>query len=35
MCGGIHCGGLKDWSLYRGGLVTEVLHVWWNTLWGG
>ena len=19
----------------RGGLVAEVLHVWWSTLWGG
>ena len=32
MCGGIHLGRLRDWSLYRGGLVPEVLHVWWNTL---
>ena len=24
-------------GLYRevGGLVAEVLHVWWSTLWGG
>ena len=21
-------GRLRDWSLYRGGLVAEVLHVW-------
>ena len=28
-------GGLRDWSLWRGGLVAEVLHVWWSTLWGG
>ena len=27
-------GRLKDWSLQRGGLVAEVLHVWWNILWG-
>ena len=28
-------GSLRDWSLWRGGLVAEVLHVWWSTLWGG
>ena len=28
-------GRLRDWSLWRGGLVVEVLHVWWSTLWGG
>ena len=22
-------------SLWRSGLVAEVLHVWWSTLWGG
>ena len=31
MCGGIHYGRLRDWSLWRGGLVAEVLHVWWNS----
>ena len=31
ICNCTLCGG---WSLYRGGLA-EVLHVWWNTLWGG
>ena len=25
-------GRLRDCSLWRGGLVAEVLHVWWNTL---
>ena len=25
-------GRLRDWSLWRGGLVAEVLHVWWSTL---
>ena len=24
-------GRLRDWSLYGGGLVAEVLNVWWNT----
>ena len=26
------CGGrrLRNWSLYRGGLVAEVLLVWWK-----
>ena len=28
-------GRLRDLSLWRGGLVAEVLHVWWSTLWGG
>ena len=28
-------GRSKDWSLYRSGLVAEVLRVWRNTLWGG
>ena len=28
-------GRLRDWSLWRGGLVTEMLDVWWSTLWGG
>ena len=28
-------GRLRDWSLQRGGLVAEGLHVWWNILWGG
>ena len=28
-------GRLRDWSLWRGGLVAEVLHVWWTTLQGG
>ena len=28
-------GRLRDWSLKRGGLVADVLHVWWSTLWGG
>ena len=28
-------GRLMDWSLLRGGLVAEVFHVWWSTLWGG
>ena len=28
-------GRSMDWSLQRGGLATEVFHVWWNTLWGG
>ena len=23
---------LRDWSLEIGGLVAEVLHVWWSTL---
>ena len=35
MCGGVHYGRLRDLSLWRGGLVAEVLHVWWSTLWGG
>ena len=35
MCGGVHYWELKDWSLQRGGLVAEVFHVWWSTLWGG
>ena len=26
-------GKLREWSLWRGGLVAEVLHVWWSTLW--
>ena len=28
-------GRLRDWSVLRGGLVAEVLHVCWSTLWGG
>ena len=28
-------GRLRDLSLWRGGLVAEMLHVWWSTLWGG
>ena len=28
-------GRLRDCSLKRGGLVAEVLHVCWCTLWGG
>ena len=27
-------GRLRDWSLWRGGLVVEVLHVWQNTVQG-
>ena len=25
---------LPNWSVHRGGLITEVIHVWWNTLLG-
>ena len=28
-------GRLREWSLWRGGLVAKVLNVWWSTLWGG
>ena len=36
MCGGIHYGEVEGLvSVERDGLVTEVLHVWWSTLWGG
>ena len=41
MCGGIHYGeveglvSVERWSCSRGGLVTEVLYVRWNTLWVG
>ena len=28
-------GRLRDWSVWRGGLVAEVLNVWWGTLYGG
>ena len=28
-------GRLREWSLWRGGLVAEVLHVWWCTLCDG
>ena len=26
-------GRLRNWSVLRGGLVAEVVHVWWSTLW--
>ena len=26
---------LWDWSVHRGGLITEVIIEWWNTLLGG
>ena len=35
MCGGVHSMEVREWSLWRGGLVAEVLDVWWSTLYGG
>ena len=32
MCDGIHYGEVEDCSLWRGGLVAVVLHVWLKIL---
>ena len=35
MCGGVHYGEVEGLVSVESGLVAEVLHVWWSTLWGG
>ena len=35
MCGGLHYGEVECQVSVESGLVAEVLHVWWTTLWEG